>query len=219
MAELVVDKLCFSYRREPLLTDTDFSVQDGEIVSLLGPSGCGKSTLLKLIAGILIPDRGEIFLGGERINNKKIHQRKITLMFQNTYLFPHMSVEENIAFPMKMQKISKNEQKQEIERLLAMIQMNAYQKRHPDELSGGQRKRVALVRALAARPALMLLDEPFTGLDADLRKDILQDFKKILKQNGITTLIVTHDVDEAAAFSDRCCRFVNKGVQDEKSFI
>ncbi|NBK21248.1 MAG: ABC transporter ATP-binding protein [Spirochaetia bacterium] len=182
--------------------DASFSVKEGELACIIGPSGCGKSTTLQLIAGLIKPEEGSIILNGKDIINEPVHQRHIAMVFQDYALFPHMSVAQNIAYPMKLRRIPKAKRIAEVKRLLALVSLDGYQKRKSQELSGGERQRVALARALASQPQLLLLDEPLSALDAKLRKHLRTEIRRIHEETGITTLYVTHDQEEALAIAD-----------------
>ena len=192
-------KACY----EDFKLDVSFSVKAGELACIIGPSGCGKSTTLQLIAGLIQPEEGSIQLNGSDITNKAVHERKIAMVFQDYALFPHMNVEQNIAYPMKLRKTTKVDRKENINRLLSLVALEGYQKRKPQELSGGERQRVALARALASQPQLLLLDEPLSALDAKLRKHLREEIRRIHEETGITTLYVTHDQEEALSIADR----------------
>jgi iron(III) transport system ATP-binding protein len=186
-------------------------VKKGEFLSLLGPSGCGKTTILRLIAGLEMPDKGIIRIGDKIVAGKEWIQpekRKIGLVFQDYALFPHMTIFKNIAFGLT--GCAKNELKQKVMELLKMVGLPDIAERYPHELSGGQQQRVALARAMAPSPEVMLLDEPFSNLDADLRHELRTETKRILKEKGTTTILVTHDQEEAFSLSDRV-GVLNKG--------
>lgn len=185
-----------------ILHDVTLSVQNGAFVSLLGPSGCGKSTLLKIIAGILPQDTGTVAIGGEIADGLPPHKRGTTIVFQDTRLFLHMSAAENVGFPMRMQGIKRAEYLREAEALLERVQLGGLGRRRPQQLSGGQQQRVALARALAAKPAVLLLDEPFSGLDESLRDEMRQLVVSLHRSFGMTTVLVTHDSAEALSLSD-----------------
>jgi putative spermidine/putrescine transport system ATP-binding protein len=178
-------------------------VKDGEFISLLGESGCGKTTLLKSIAGLLEVESGDILMNGKSIMNVAPEKRGTVIVFQDLRLFPHLTVEKNIAFAMEIKKISKTEQKETVRKLLEEVQLVGYENRKIGEMSGGQMQRVALARALAAKPNILLLDEPFSGLDERLRVEIRNLVLKLQKERKITTILVTHDSKEAIALSDR----------------
>ena len=187
----------------PVLDDFSLEVQSGELVSLLGPSGIGKSTLLKLIAGIEKPNAGEILFDGESILSTPPNQREAVFMFQKAYLFPFLSVGENIAFGLKVKKISADQQRKRIAEMLELIGLPGIENRKPNELSGGEQQRVALARSLVIRPKVLLLDEPFNSLDRPVRLSLQEAVRNIQRELGITTILVTHDLDEAMAMSDR----------------
>ena len=197
--------------------DLSFSVKEGDLVCLIGPSGCGKSTTLSMIAGLLHTDEGSIILGGEDISKKEVHKRNIAMVFQDYSLFPHMNVEQNIAYPLKNQKIKKRERKQTVSNLLELVDLVGYEKRKATLLSGGERQRVALARALASKPKLLLLDEPLSALDAKLRTHLREEIRRIHEETGITTLYVTHDQDEALAIADEVIVMNNGRISQQGS--
>jgi len=175
----------------------------GEFLSLLGPSGCGKSTLLRMIAGLVEPDGGQVVLAGEDITRLAVHRRNLGLVFQSYALFPHMTVFENVAFGLRMQKASQADVKRKVERAAALLHIESYLDRYPAKLSGGQRQRVAVARALAVEPAVLLMDEPLSNLDALLRLEMRTELKAVLREAGTTTIYVTHDQTEAMGLADR----------------
>lgn len=181
----------------------DFSVMQGEMVSIIGPSGCGKSTTLQLLSGLMEPDSGSIWLGDEDITAKPVWERNIGLVFQDYALFPHLNVAQNIAYSLKLQKAPKKDRLQKVASLLSLVGLEGYQKRRTGDLSGGERQRIALARALASNPRLLLLDEPLSALDAQLRKHLRKEIRRIHDETGITTIYVTHDQEEALSLSDR----------------
>ncbi|MGE4584938.1 MAG: ABC transporter ATP-binding protein [Sphaerochaeta sp.] len=183
--------------------DVSFSVHSGELACIIGPSGCGKSTTLQLIAGLLPLRSGSLFLNGKDLSQTAVHQRQIAMVFQDYALFPHLSVEQNIAYPLKIRKVKRAERKQRVSRLLSLVALDGYQTRKSQELSGGERQRIALARALASQPQLLLLDEPLSALDAKLRKHLREEIRRIHDETGITTLYVTHDQEEALSIADR----------------
>ena len=201
--KLKIEHLFSGYDSDVVLKDLSLDVAEGEFLSLLGPSGCGKSTLMKTISGILPAKSGRILLDGQDITNLPVHKRGTVVVFQDMRLFPHKSVAENVAFPLKMQGISKAERLRTAEILLEKVQMNGYGNRKPGELSGGQQQRIALARALAARPKLLLLDEPFSALDENLREDMRRLVLQLQKEFSMTVILVTHDREEALSMSDR----------------
>ena len=201
--KLEIRNLTAGYDNDVVLKNFSLSVAEGEFLSLLGPSGCGKSTLLKTIAGIVPVKCGSVFLDGQDITNLPIYKRGTTVLFQDIRLFPHKSVAENVAFPLKMQGVPKEERLHRAEALLEKVQLPGYGSRRPAELSGGQQQRVALARALAAQPKLLLLDEPFSALDENLREDMRSLVLQLQAEFHMTVILVTHDREEALSMSDR----------------
>ena len=201
--KLKIENLYSGYDDDVVLKDLSLQVEEGEFLALLGPSGCGKSTLMKSIAGILPVQKGRIFLDGRDITDLPVHKRGTVVVFQDMRLFPHKSVAENVAFPLKMQGISKAERMKTAGALLKKVQMDGFENRKPGELSGGQQQRVALARALAAQPKLLLLDEPFSALDENLREDMRHLVLQLQKEFRMTVILVTHDREEALSMSDR----------------
>ena len=201
--KLEIRNLTAGYDDDVILKDFSLSMGEGEFLSLLGPSGCGKSTLLKTIAGIVPARKGSVFLDGQDITNLPIHKRGTTVLFQDMRLFPHKSVAENVAFPLKMQGVPKAERIKTAEALLEKVQLAGFGSRRPMELSGGQQQRVALARALAAKPKLLLLDEPFSALDENLREDMRALVLQLKDEFNMTVILVTHDREEALSMSDR----------------
>lgn len=192
----------------------DLHVDDGEFMTLLGPSGCGKTTTLRLIAGFLQPDDGHILLDGVCLDAIPPAGRNLGVVFQEYALFPHMTVFQNIAFGMIMKKThTKQAIKARVEELLESVGLVGYEKRYPEHLSGGEQQRIALLRALAPSPSMLLLDEPLSALDFQLRKRLRQEIRKIQRQFGITTVYVTHDQEEAMSISDRITVMKDGGVQ------
>jgi spermidine/putrescine transport system ATP-binding protein len=179
------------------------NIEEGEFLTLLGPSGCGKTTILRMIAGFETPTRGDVILAGKNVTSLPPNQRDLNLVFQHYALFPHMTVEENIAFGLKMKKMPKAEQKGRIEEAVAMTQLTALTSRYPHQLSGGQQQRVAIARAIANKPKVLLLDEPLGALDLQLRKNLQSELKHLQRSLGITFVYVTHDQEEAMMLSDR----------------
>ncbi len=200
---LTIKKLSVNLQKEEILKNVDLEIKSGEFVSLLGASGCGKSTLLKSIAGLLDVEAGEILMDSVCITELAPEKRGTVIVFQDLRLFPHMTVEKNIAFAMELQKVPKDEQKRKVEELLDAVQLPGFGKRKIREMSGGQKQRVALARALAAEPKILLLDEPFSSLDENLRAEMGRLVKKLHKERNLTTIMVTHDKAEAMKFSDR----------------
>ncbi len=181
----------------------DLAIYPNEFFALLGPSGCGKTTLMRLLAGFETPTRGRVILDGQDLAGIPAHQRPINMMFQSYALFPHMSVEKNIAFGLKQDRLPRNEISQRVARILALVQLEPFARRKPHQLSGGQRQRVALARALAKQPKVLLLDEPLAALDKKLREETQFELINIQEELGITFMIVTHDQEEAMTVADR----------------
>jgi putative spermidine/putrescine transport system ATP-binding protein len=197
-----------------VLGGVDFAVRRGEFVSLLGPSGCGKTTLLRIIAGLLSADRGSIRLDGSELGGLPTHKRGVGVVFQNYALFPHLSVADNVAFGLKAHRKPAAEIPGIVARFLDLVHLGAMADRPVRGLSGGQQQRVAVARALAVAPKLMLLDEPFSALDRKLREAMQIDLKRLLREVGITTVLVTHDQEEALVMSDRVA-VMNRGAIEQ----
>lgn len=205
--QVEIKDLHFRYRnaKEDVIQEFNLNIEKGEIVSILGASGCGKSTLLRILAGLETPKSGIIRVGGE-IMTDDTHfvmpeKRGIGMVFQDYALFPHMTVLDNIKFGLK--KYKNGDKKKRVEEVLELVRMTRYEKRYPHELSGGQQQRIALARALAPKPSLLLLDEPFSNLDADLQIKIRNELKEIIKQSGTTSIFVTHDYKDSQAIADK----------------
>lgn len=205
MANVEITSLTKNYpgRDKPVLDQFSLTVDSGELVALLGPSGSGKSTLLKLITGIEFPDSGDIRFDGKSILPIAANKRGAVLMFQKAYLFPFLSVAENIGFGLKVQGAAPQTIQAEVAKMLDLIGLPGIEKRKPAHLSGGEQQRVALARALVVRPHLMLLDEPLSSLDTAVRQNLQEAIRRIQRELGITTILVTHDLNEAMAMSDR----------------
>jgi spermidine/putrescine ABC transporter ATP-binding subunit len=185
------------------VSEVSLEVRRGEFLTLLGPSGCGKTTLLNLVAGFLQPEQGEVYIGEARVTQVPTYQRDFGMVFQNYALFPHMNVFENVAFGLKMRKVPKGEIQSRVEEALDIVRLDGYGARHARELSGGQQQRVALARAIVIKPQVLLLDEPLSALDKNLRASMQVELKEIQRRVGITTIFVTHDQGEALSLSDR----------------
>lgn len=193
-------------KRFPGVTAVDnvsLIIKKGEVFSLLGPSGCGKTTFMNLVAGLEQLDGGEIVMEGKVINDIPPHKRKCSMIFQRLALFPHMTVEQNIAFGLEQHKVPKGEIRKKISYILDLVKLAGYEKRRPHQLSGGQQQRVAMARSLVLNPALLLLDEPLSSLDRKLRKDMQIELKRIQREVNVTFIYVTHDQKEALCLSDR----------------
>lgn len=186
-----------------VLDALDLDILDGEFITLLGPSGCGKTTLLRLMAGFEHPDAGTVTLDGQDLTEVPPEQRPLNTVFQHYALFPHMSVFDNVAYGLKMEKRPKDEIRQRVEEALAMVQLQDFARRKPHQLSGGQQQRVAIARAVVKRPRLLLLDEPLSALDYKLRRTMQGELKRLQRELGITFVFVTHDQEEALSMSDR----------------
>ncbi|HAJ38346.1 MAG TPA: iron ABC transporter ATP-binding protein [Chloroflexi bacterium] len=188
---------------KPVLQGVSLTLAREEILCLLGPSGCGKSTLLRVIAGLEAPDQGEVRLHGVTITGLPAHRRGIGLMFQDYALFPHLDVAGNVGYGLRMAGINAVERRARVDALLTLVNLQGYAQRSVDELSGGEQQRVALARTLAPNPKLLLLDEPVANLDRQLRAELVQELRRILKTLQVTTIFVTHDQEEAFALADR----------------
>src|SRR5437773_2794325 len=186
----------------PAVIDISFSVQSGQSLALLGPSGCGKTTILRMIAGFVEPDEGSLEMGGRDIRGLRPHERNVGLVFQDYALFPHLTVEENVAYGLRQRGSAKDTIADRVSEMLVMVRLEGLGSRRPGELSGGQQQRVALARAMAVTPEVMLLDEPLSALDAKLRQELRFELKQILQAAHCTTLIVTHDQEEAMSLAD-----------------
>jgi putative spermidine/putrescine transport system ATP-binding protein len=201
--ELALRNISVSLGTKLILNDFNLIVKKGELISLLGPSGCGKTTMLKTIAGLLYPNSGDIFIGNENVTQAAPSKRSAVIVFQDLRLFPNMTVGENIAYPLKLQGVAAKIRSEQVRKLLSSVQLDDYEKRRINEMSGGQLQRVALARALAASPRILLLDEPFSSLDENLRQDMRQLVLDLHRAFDMTTVLVTHDQQEALMMSDR----------------
>ena len=203
MSFVSVEHLQKSYSGTPVFSDINCSIAKGEFVTLLGPSGCGKSTLLRCIAGLTPVDGGKILLDGQDIVPLSPQKRGIGMVFQSYALFPNMTVEQNVAFGLRMQKVNSDDSHKRVAEVLHLVELNDFAKRYPHQLSGGQCQRVALARSLVTRPRLLLLDEPLSALDARIRKHLREQIRQIQRELNLTTIFVTHDQEEALTMSDR----------------
>ena len=203
MSYLSIRNLHKSYGATSIFSDINCEIEKGEFVTLLGPSGCGKSTLLRCIAGLTEVDGGQILLDGQDLVPLSPQKRGIGMVFQSYALFPNMTVEQNVAFGLRMQKVPAAEASKRVAEVLELVELSDYADRYPQQLSGGQCQRVALARSLVTRPRLLLLDEPLSALDARIRKHLREQIRAIQQELGLTTIFVTHDQEEALTMSDR----------------
>ena len=203
MAILKVKNLSKNFGKVKAVQEVSFEATEGEVLSLLGPSGCGKTTMLRCIAGFENPDRGEIYLDDRKITSIPPEKRGIGMVFQNYALWPHMTVYGNLAFGLQIRKVPKDEITKKIKKVLGMVQLEGYENRYPRQMSGGQQQRIAMARALIFEPGIMLLDEPLSNLDAQLREEMRFEFTELQRKLGITAIYVTHDQAEALVISDK----------------
>ncbi|MCU0818372.1 MAG: ABC transporter ATP-binding protein [Beijerinckiaceae bacterium] len=203
MAGILIDRIRKTFGAATALSEISLEIADGEFLALLGPSGCGKTTLLRIIAGLETQTSGRVVIGDRDVSALPPKDRGLAMVFQNYAVFPHMTVFENVAFGLRMQKVDEATIKREVERAAALLHIEPYLERYPAKLSGGQRQRVAVARALAVRPAVLLMDEPLSNLDALLRLEMRSELKGVLQQSGTTTIYVTHDQTEAMGLADR----------------
>jgi spermidine/putrescine ABC transporter, ATP-binding protein PotA len=197
MEILTLKNISFSYKDKVIFDNYNFVMNKEEIIAMIGPSGCGKSTLLKIINGLETDYSGDVLLDGVNVNNIPVNKRDIVLMFQDNLLFPHMTIFENIEFSLKMKKYPKHEIKKMVEEVAKDIHLQDKLNKYPKELSGGQQRRVALARAVISKPKLLLLDEPFTGLDKEIKLEIMNLVKIIREKYNTSIIFVTHDLSEA----------------------
>jgi putative spermidine/putrescine transport system ATP-binding protein len=203
MSYLSIQGLHKSYGATSIFSDINCEIAKGEFITLLGPSGCGKSTLLRCVAGLTGVNGGQILLDGEDLVPVAPQKRGIGMVFQSYALFPNMTVQQNVAFGLRMQKVKGSEAEQRVKDVLELVELNDFANRYPPQLSGGQCQRVALARSLVTRPRLLLLDEPLSALDARIRKHLREQIRNIQQELGLTTIFVTHDQEEALVMSDR----------------
>lgn len=192
-----------SFDNTEVLKGIDLEVAQGEFITLLGASGCGKTTTLRIIAGLELPDAGQVILEGQDITNREPNKRDVNTVFQNYALFPHMNVSDNVGYGLKIRKVPKAEIERKVEQALRLVQLEEYGKRMPDQLSGGQKQRIAIARAVINEPKVLLLDEPLGALDLKLRRQMQLELKRLQKRLGITFIYITHDQEEAINMSDR----------------
>jgi multiple sugar transport system ATP-binding protein len=213
VVDLKIENLTKKYGETTALDGFSINVKSGELMVLLGPSGCGKTTAIRCIAGLTSPTSGQISLGNKKMNDLSPKDRDIAMVFQNYALYPHMSIYDNIAFPLKMRKKSKSYIQEKVKQMADLLGINDLLDRKPKELSGGQMQRVALGRALVREPKLFLMDEPLSNLDAKLRTHMRTEIKKLQKKIGITTLYITHDQVEAMSMADKIAIMKNGNIQ------
>ncbi len=215
MSSVTIQNVTKSFGNTVVLENFDAVFENGEFITLLGPSGCGKTTMLRIIAGFEKPTSGSVMFDDKVVSSDKVflppEKRDIGMVFQSYAVWPHMTVAENVAYPLTIKKADKSAIQKKVDRVLEMVHLTQYAQRIPSQLSGGQQQRVALARALVAEPALLLLDEPLSNLDAKLRESMRFEIKEIQKEYGITVVYVTHDQTEAMAMSDRIV-VINRGV-------
>ena len=197
-----IDNVTKTFGQTTAVSNFSAELEDGHLICLLGPSGCGKSTLLNMLCGIIPVSQGQIFFDDKDVTKLPPDKRNIGMVFQNYALYPHMTVAENIAFPLEIQKVKKDERKARVEQIAKLVHVDNLLRRYPSELSGGQQQRVAIARAMVKKPQLLLMDEPLSNLDARLRLEMREEIRRIQKETGITTVFVTHDQEEAMSISD-----------------
>lgn len=214
-AGIELRRVCKRFGEVPAAADIDLVVEPHQFVALLGPSGCGKTTTLRMIAGLEQPDSGDIVVGGRRINDVPVHRRNFGMVFQDLALFPHKTVHDNIAFGLKYRNVARPDVEHRVARALEIVRLPDIGGRYPRQLSGGQQQRVAVARAIVIEPDLLLFDEPFSALDANLRDEMRIELKRIQKSLGITTVFVTHDQGEALSMADRIV-LMNRGKIEQE---
>ena len=207
MEILTLKNISFSYRDKVIFDNYNFVMKKEEIIAIIGPSGCGKSTLLKIINGLETEYSGDVLLDGVNVNNIPVNKRDIVLIFQDNLLFPHMTIFENIEFSLKMKKYPKHEIKKMVEEVARDIHLEDKLNKYPKELSGGQQRRVVLARAVISKPKLLLLDEPFTGLDKEIKLEIMNLVRIIREKYNTSIIFVTHDLSEAEYLEAKCVEF------------
>jgi len=201
--KLIIENLTKKFSKNEGVENINLRVKEHELLTLLGPSGCGKTTILRAIGGFNQIDSGRILLDGKEIQDLQPEKRPTGMVFQSYNLWPHMTVYENMAFGMQIRKCPKEQIKKEIQKMLELVRMDGSEKKYPSQLSGGQQQRIAIARALVLKPSLLLLDEPFSALDAKIRGQMREELKRIQREAGLTVMFVTHDQEEAMAISDR----------------
>lgn len=214
--KIQLKNICKNYKNVEAVKELTVDIEDGTLVCLLGPSGCGKSTTLSMIAGLDTPTGGEILFNGENFTGIAAEDRDIGMVFQNYALYPHMTIMENIAFPLKMRNVKKKERIEKVKRVAKIMQIEGLLNRKPSKLSGGQQQRVAIARAIVKEPKILLLDEPLSNLDARLRIELREEIRSLQRKLNITTIFVTHDQEEALSISDKIL-LLNNGVLQQYS--
>lgn len=216
MALFTLQDISVAYNKKEILKDFSLEIEKGQLVSLLGPSGCGKTTTLRLIAGFLQANQGKFLFKDKDYTKVPVNKRNFGFVFQNYALFPHLSIFDNIAFGLRLRKVTKNEIEKRVLSMLEIVNLKGFEKRFPAELSGGQRQRVAIARALVIEPDILLFDEPLSNLDANLRVSMRVEIRRIQQELGITTVYVSHDQEECFSISDQVA-IMNKGVIEQLS--
>ena len=214
-AAVELRQVTLRYGQFTAVDNVSLAIDKGSFVTLLGPSGCGKTTILRALAGLVSPAAGEIHIAGRQVNDVPIHKRNIGLVFQNYALFPHKTIHDNVAFGLKYRGTAANDIERKVKRALDIVRLPGVENKVPSELSGGQQQRIALARAIVIEPDVLLLDEPLSALDANLREEMRVEIKTIQRKVGITTIFVTHDQEEALAMSDRIV-VMNQGVVEQE---
>lgn len=214
MALLSLENISVAYDQQYILQDFNLSVEKGSLISLLGPSGCGKTTTLRLIAGFIEARVGKFSLNGKDYTHVPVNKRNFGFVFQSYALFPHLSIYDNVAFGLRLRKVSGAEIDRRVRNILDIVSLSGFEKRFPKELSGGQRQRVAIARALVIEPELLLFDEPLSNLDANLRINMRVEIRRIQQELGITTVYVSHDQEECFSISDQVA-IMNKGIIEQ----
>ncbi|UKS28585.1 ABC transporter ATP-binding protein [Paenibacillus sp. HWE-109] len=214
MALLSLEKISVAYDQHYILQDFNLNVEKGSLISLLGPSGCGKTTTLRLIAGFIEAKSGTFSLNGKDYTRVPVNKRNFGFVFQGYALFPHLSIYDNVAFGLRLRKVSGAELDRRVRHILDVVSLSGFEKRYPKELSGGQRQRVAIARALVIEPELLLFDEPLSNLDANLRVNMRVEIRRIQQELGITTVYVSHDQEECFSISDNVA-IMNKGIIEQ----
>ena len=203
MAQVELRGVTKAYGATAAVRDVHLAAKDGEFLTILGPSGCGKTTTLRIIAGLLDPDAGEVLIDGQPVHHLPAHRRETAMVFQSYALFPHMTVGENVAFGLRMRRVSEHERRARVDEALRMVELSGLDARYPRALSGGQQQRVAVARAVVTRPKVLLFDEPLSNLDAKLRERLRLELRALQQRLRVTTIYVTHDQAEALVLSDR----------------